>query len=103
MNKQRLAEQLKVHEGLRLKPYKDTVGKWTIGIGRNLEDKGITEQEALFKKKENGTRHVVLYLNPKKVHGMRSVMRIASMPPAPCEPFGSIAEMQIIREYIEKF
>ena len=48
MNKQRLAEQLKVHEGLRLKPYKDTVGKWTIGIGRNLEDKGITEQEALF-------------------------------------------------------
>ena len=48
MNKQRLAEQLKVHEGLRLKPYKDTVGKWTIGIGRNLEDKGIAEQEALF-------------------------------------------------------
>ena len=48
MNKQKLAEQLKVHEGLRLKPYKDTVGKWTIGIGRNLEDKGITEQEALF-------------------------------------------------------
>ena len=48
MNKQRLSEQLKVHEGLRLKPYKDTVGKWTIGIGRNLEDKGITEQEALF-------------------------------------------------------
>jgi len=48
MNKQRLAEQLKVHEGLRLKPYKDTAGKWTIGIGRNLEDKGITEQEALF-------------------------------------------------------
>jgi len=48
MNKHRLAEQLKAHEGLRLKPYKDTVGKWTIGIGRNLEDKGITEQEALF-------------------------------------------------------
>jgi len=48
MNKQKLAEQLKVHEGLRLKPYKDTVGKWTIGIGRNLEDKGITEQESLF-------------------------------------------------------
>ncbi|QIG62473.1 peptidoglycan hydrolase [Pseudoalteromonas phage AL] len=48
MNKTKLAEQLTKHEGLRLKPYKDTVGKLTLGIGRNLEDKGITEQEALF-------------------------------------------------------
>lgn len=48
MNKTKLAEQLKKHEGLRLKPYTDTVGKLTLGIGRNLEDKGITEQEALF-------------------------------------------------------
>ena len=48
MNKVKLAEQLKQHEGLRLKPYTDTVGKLTLGIGRNLEDKGITEQEALF-------------------------------------------------------
>ena len=48
MNKAKLAEQLKKHEGLRLKPYIDTVGKLTLGIGRNLEDKGITEQEALF-------------------------------------------------------
>lgn len=48
MNKVKLAEQLKKHEGLRLNPYTDTVGKLTLGIGRNLEDKGITEQEALF-------------------------------------------------------
>tara|TARA_R100000951_G_scaffold99934_2_gene90512 strand:+ start:771 stop:1187 length:417 start_codon:yes stop_codon:yes gene_type:complete len=48
MNKTKLAEQLKQHEGLRLKPYTDTVGKLTLGVGRNLEDKGITEQEALF-------------------------------------------------------
>lgn len=48
MNKVKLAEQLKKHEGLRLKPYIDTVGKLTLGIGRNLEDKGVTEQEALF-------------------------------------------------------
>lgn len=48
MNKSKLSEQLKKHEGLRLKPYTDTVGKLTLGIGRNLEDKGITEQEALF-------------------------------------------------------
>lgn len=33
-------------EGVRLKPYKDTVGKLTIGIGRNLDDVGISEEEA---------------------------------------------------------
>ena len=34
------------HEGLRLKPYRDTVGKLTIGYGRNLDDVGISETEA---------------------------------------------------------
>lgn len=33
-------------EGLRLKPYRDSVGKLTIGVGRNLEDDGIGESEA---------------------------------------------------------
>ena len=42
-----LMEMLVKHEGLRLKPYKDTAGKLTIGIGRNLEDVGITREEAL--------------------------------------------------------
>ncbi len=37
---------IKRHEGLRLKVYTDTVGKPTIGWGRNLEDKGITREEA---------------------------------------------------------
>lgn len=46
MNKTRLIEDLKRHEGLRLKPYKCTAGKLTIGIGRNIEDIGITEAEA---------------------------------------------------------
>jgi lysozyme len=41
-----LEEQLERHEGLRLKPYRDTVGKLTIGIGRNLDDVGISEEEA---------------------------------------------------------
>lgn len=35
-------------EGLRLKPYKCTGDKLTIGIGRNLEDKGISVAEAHF-------------------------------------------------------
>ena len=33
-------------EGLRLKPYRDTVNKLTIGVGRNLDDVGISESEA---------------------------------------------------------
>lgn len=37
---------IKKHEGLRLKPYKDTVGKLTIGYGRNLDDNGISQYEA---------------------------------------------------------
>ncbi len=36
------------HEGLRLKPYTDTVGKLTIGVGRNLDDMGLTKAECLF-------------------------------------------------------
>ena len=41
-----LIAQLKRHEGLELMPYKCTSGKTTIGVGRNLEDIGITEEEA---------------------------------------------------------
>ena len=37
-----------LNEGLRLKPYYDTVGKLTIGVGRNLTDNGITEDEAMY-------------------------------------------------------
>ncbi|MEL0114284.1 MAG: hypothetical protein VW835_21355, partial [Rickettsiales bacterium] len=33
-------------EGLRLTPYVDTVGKITVGVGRNLSDRGITEAQA---------------------------------------------------------
>lgn len=48
MNRDRLKAQLVRHEGLRLKPYKDTVGKLTIGIGRNLDDVGISDEEAEY-------------------------------------------------------
>ena len=34
------------HEGVRLHPYRDSVGKLTIGVGRNLDDVGISEEEA---------------------------------------------------------
>ncbi len=42
----RIKEQLIRHEGLRLKPYRCTAGKLTIGIGRNLDDCGISQSEA---------------------------------------------------------
>jgi lysozyme len=42
----RIKVQLVRHEGLRLKPYRCTAGKLTIGIGRNLDDRGISQKEA---------------------------------------------------------
>ena len=42
----RIKAQLVRHEGLRLKPYRCTAGKLTIGIGRNLDDRGISQKEA---------------------------------------------------------
>jgi len=43
-----LKDMLIRHEGLRLHPYRDTVGKLTVGVGRNLDDLGITKDEALY-------------------------------------------------------
>lgn len=42
-----LIEQLVRDEDLKLKPYKDSVGKLTIGVGRNLDDVGISRDEAM--------------------------------------------------------
>lgn len=41
-------EQLRRDEGVRAKPYKDTVGKLTIGVGRNLDDVGLSSEEIEF-------------------------------------------------------
>ena len=43
-----LMRQLIDHEGLRLKPYRCTADKLTIGVGRNLDDVGISNGEAIF-------------------------------------------------------
>jgi lysozyme len=44
MNK--LIEQLKIHEGFRSNVYTCSAGKKTCGYGRNLDDVGISEEEA---------------------------------------------------------
>lgn len=41
----RLIERIVEHEGLRQFPYKDTLGVLTIGIGRNLTNKGLSKTE----------------------------------------------------------
>lgn len=46
--KNRLKRIIREDEGLRLKPYRCTNGKLTIGIGRNLLDVGISIEEAHF-------------------------------------------------------
>ncbi len=41
-----LIDSVKKHEGYRSKPYLCTAGKLTIGYGRNLDDRGISKDEA---------------------------------------------------------
>lgn len=48
MDRAALISQLFDDEGLRLKPYRDSVGKLTIGVGRNLDDVGLSQDEALY-------------------------------------------------------
>lgn len=43
-----IREQLIRDEGRHLKVYRCPAGKLTIGVGRNLEDRGITHVEALY-------------------------------------------------------
>jgi lysozyme len=42
----RLEGQLQRHEGFRSHPYRCSAGRLTIGYGRNLDDRGISEDEA---------------------------------------------------------
>lgn len=46
--KNELEKALVRDEGLIKLAYEDTVGKVTIGVGRNLDDLGITEDEAMY-------------------------------------------------------
>jgi len=45
MNYDAIKKQLTLHEGRKNKPYKCTSGKITIGVGRNLDDNGLSEDE----------------------------------------------------------
>ncbi|QKF73276.1 putative phage-related lysozyme [Aliarcobacter faecis] len=47
MNYEKLKQSLIENEGLKLKVYTCPAGYQTIGVGRNLETRGITKDEAL--------------------------------------------------------
>lgn len=44
----KIREQLQLHEGIETFPYMDSVGKLTVGVGRNLTDRGLSEEEINF-------------------------------------------------------
>lgn len=48
LNNEQIAQYVQAHEGLSLKPYYCTANKLSIGIGRNLDDRGISKEEALI-------------------------------------------------------
>lgn len=45
INDETIIPRLIINEGMRLKPYKCTSGKTTIGVGRNLDDNPLTDEE----------------------------------------------------------
>ncbi len=73
----RIKEQLIRHEGLRLKPYRCTAGKLTIGIGRNLDDCGISQTEAyvLLENDIQNCEKQLLDEIPEIYHGLDEVRK----------------------------
>lgn len=59
--KQQISKLLELHEGRRRFPYPDTVGKMTIGVGFNLDDVGLYDNEIDFIL-NNRIEQVILYL-----------------------------------------
>jgi len=48
MNRDKLKFELSRDEGERFKVYQCSAGKWTLGVGRNVEDVGISKEESAF-------------------------------------------------------
>jgi lysozyme len=60
VNEALLEQELTRDEGKRLKPYRDSVGKLTIGIGHNLDDKGISPAVCALMFAEDVAEHAAL-------------------------------------------
>jgi len=44
MDMDRLRNTITRHEGARLEMYQDSLGIWTIGVGHNIQEKGISDR-----------------------------------------------------------
>ena len=55
VNRERMVTQLLLHEGLRLKPYRDTVGLLTVGVGYCIDKRGIKPLEAVIGRRFEGS------------------------------------------------
>jgi lysozyme len=44
MDMERLRTTITRHEGARLEMYQDSLGIWTIGVGHNIQEKGISDR-----------------------------------------------------------
>lgn len=48
MDLEKLKAMLRQHEGVRERPYRDVIGRITVGVGRNLDDKPLKPIEIDF-------------------------------------------------------
>jgi len=48
MSYEQLESQIIRHESEELRPYLDSVGKWTVGVGRNISDVHFSDVELLL-------------------------------------------------------
>lgn len=58
----RLERMLCGHEGLRLKPYLCSAGRWTVGVGRNISDNPLTTEEQVRVLSEGMTKEAAMWL-----------------------------------------
>lgn len=64
-----IEDQLILHEGLRLEVYICPAGYWTIGVGRNLESKGLSgaEQKFIFGRDDYSKQEVIELLKKRGI------------------------------------
>ena len=48
MNNDLLAQELERDEGKKNMLYRDSLGIWSIGVGRNLQDRGLSDDEIAY-------------------------------------------------------
>jgi lysozyme len=67
MEQMLIEDDLIIDEGMVLKPYRCSSGKLTIGVGRNIEDVGISEDEARYLLR-NDIRNCIADLNSMNIY-----------------------------------